>query len=209
MAAVNHSKTMSSLLFYHKKEKTLSHHRDRVWAGFKRFCSEFLISSLREESATNELASPRMGKHQYFHVPTHVARRHCLAGSIDEPERRPLGRSIALGFLIAGWRTRRGSNPLINRYSIFTTKRRDFSRIMSFDSFPDYRSANQAEGGQTPSADAESAVSGSHKPRLPKKKTTSGASWDGRSDRWLRFPRPACPEPSRTDGPEWTFRRRF
>ena len=27
---------------------------------------------------------------------------------------------------------------------------------------------NQAEGGQTPSADAESAVSGSHKPRLPK-----------------------------------------
>lgn len=79
----------------------------------------------------------------------------------------------------------------------------------SLDSFPDYRSANQAEGGQTPSADAESAVSGSHKPRLPKKKTTSGASWDGRSDRWLRFPRPACPEPSRTDGPEWTFRRRF
>ena len=60
-----------------------------------------------------------------------------------------------------------------------------------------------------PFADAESAVSGSHKPRLPKKKTTSGASWDGRSDRWLRFPRPACPEPSRTDGPEWTFRRRF
>ena len=50
-------------------------------------------------------------------------------------------------------RTRRGSNPLINRYSIFTTKRRDFSRIMSFDSFPDYRSANQAEGGQMPFAD--------------------------------------------------------
>lgn len=161
------------------------------------------------KTATSELTSPKIRKHQYFRVPAHVARRHCLAGSIDEPERRPLGRSIALGFLIAGWRTRRGSNPLINRYSIFTTKRRDFSRIMSFDSFPDYRSANQAEGGQTPSADAESAVSGSHKPRLPKKKTTSGASWDGRSDRWLRFPRPACPEPSRTDGPEWTFRRRF
>lgn len=32
-------------------------------------------------------------------------------------------------------RTWRESNPLINRYSIFTTKRRDFSRIMSFDSF--------------------------------------------------------------------------
>ena len=31
------------------------------------------------------LASPRMGKHQYFHVPAHVARRHCLAGNIDEP----------------------------------------------------------------------------------------------------------------------------
>lgn len=121
---------------------------------------------------------------------------------------RRLRRCVS-GFSLAGWRTWRESNPLINRYSIFTTKRRDFSRIMSFDSFPDYRSANQAEGGQTPSADAESAVSGSHKPRLPKKKTTSGASWDGRSDRWLRFPRPACPEPSRTDGPEWTFRRRF
>ena len=64
MAAVNHSKTMSSLLFYHKKEKTLSHHRDRVWAGFKRFCSEFLISSLREESATNELANPKLGGKQ-------------------------------------------------------------------------------------------------------------------------------------------------
>ena len=40
-----------------------------------------------------------------------------------------------------------------------------FKSYASFDSFPDYRSANQAEGGQTPSADAESAVSGSHKPR--------------------------------------------
>ena len=76
---------------------------------------------------------------------------------------RRLRRCVS-GFSIAGWRTWRESNPLINRYSIFTTKRRDFSRIMSFDSFPDYRSANQAEGGQTPSADAESAVSGSHKP---------------------------------------------
>ena len=146
--------------------------------GLKRFCSEFLISSLREESATNESREPKNGRE---------AKHRCLASR----------------------RTWRESNPLINRYSIFTTKRRDFSRIMSFDSFPDYRSANQAEGGQTPSADAESAVSGSHKPRLPKKKTTSGASWDGRSDRWLRFPRTACPEPSRTDGPEWTFRRRF
>ena len=38
----------------------------------------------------------------------------------------------------------------------------------SCDSFPDYRSANQAWGGRTPFADAESAVSGSHKPRPPK-----------------------------------------
>ena len=34
------------------------------------------------------LASPKLGKHQYLHVPTHVARRHRLAGNIDEPERR-------------------------------------------------------------------------------------------------------------------------
>ena len=69
---------------------------------------------------------------------------------------RRLRRCVS-GFSLAGWRTWRESNPLINRYSIFTTKRRDFSRIMSFDSFPDYRSANQAEGGQTPSADVKSA----------------------------------------------------
>ena len=109
------------------------------------------------------------------------------------------------GFSIAGWRTWRELNP----HPLSRTRERDLAGHTSFDSFPDYRSANQAEGGQTPSADAESAVSGSHKPRLPKKKTTSGASWDGRSDRWLRFPRPAYPEPSRTDGPAWTFRRRF
>ena len=71
----------------------------------------------------------------------------------------------------------------------------------SRDSFPDYRSANQAGGGRTPFADAESAVSGSHKPRPSKKKTTSGASWDGRSDRWLRSPQPAYPERLRTGGP--------
>ena len=32
--------------------------------GLKRFCSEFLISSLREESATNELANPKLGGKQ-------------------------------------------------------------------------------------------------------------------------------------------------
>ena len=77
------------------------------------------------------------------------------------------------------------------------------------DSFPDYRSANQAGAGGRPIADAKSAVSGSHKPRPPKKKTTSGASWDGRSDQWPRFPRPACPERLRTDGPELAYQRRF
>ena len=56
--------------------------------GLKRFCSEFLISSLREESATNELASPKLGgkKQDAFVLP---------------PPRRT-------------WRV---SNPLINRYS--------------------------------------------------------------------------------------------
>ena len=49
-------------------------------------------------------------------------------------------------FLIAGWWTWRESNPLINRYSIFTTKRRDFSRIMSFDSFLVYQLGNQTQG---------------------------------------------------------------
>ena len=36
------------------------------------------------------------------------------------------------------------------------------------DSFPDYRSANQAGAGGRPIADAKSAVSGSHKSRPPK-----------------------------------------
>lgn len=67
-------------------------------------------------------------------------------------------------FLIAGWRTWRELNP----HPLSRTRERDLAGHTSFDSFPDYRSANQAEGGQTPSADAESAVSGSHKPRLPK-----------------------------------------
>ena len=38
----------------------------------------------------------------------------------------------------------------------------------SRDSFPGYRLGNHARGGRTPFADAESAVSGSHKPRPPK-----------------------------------------
>ena len=58
---------------------------------------------------------------------------------------RRLRRCVS-GFSIAGWRTWRESNPLINRYSIFTTKWRDFSRIMSFDSFPDCLLGNQAQG---------------------------------------------------------------
>ena len=47
------------------------------------------------------LASPKLGKHQYFHVPAHVARHYCLAGNIDEPERRHWGgqqRRCASGF---------------------------------------------------------------------------------------------------------------
>lgn len=40
----------------------------------------------------------------------------------------------------------------------------------SRDSFPGYRLGNHARGGRTPFADAESAVSGSHKPRPPKRK---------------------------------------
>ena len=56
----------------------------------------------------------------------------------------------------------------MNPHPLSRTRERDLAGHTSFDSFPDYRSANQAEGGQTPSADAESAVSGSHKPRLPK-----------------------------------------
>ena len=39
----------------------------------------------------------------------------------------------------------------------------------SRDSFPGYRLGNHARGGRTPFADAESAVSGSHKPRPPLK----------------------------------------
>jgi len=45
-------------------------------------------SQRREKLPRVNLANPKVGKHQYFHVPAHVARRHCLAGSIDEPERR-------------------------------------------------------------------------------------------------------------------------
>ena len=157
------------------------------------------------KTATSESREPvKLGKHQYFHVPAHVARRHCLAGNIDEP-------NVAIEALdsVRFFNCRMADMEGVEPPSSFSCEIEGFRSNMSLDSFPDYRSANQAEGGQTPSADAESAVSGSHKPRLPKKKTTSGASWDGRSDRWLRFPRPACPEPSRTDGPEWTFRRRF
>ena len=45
-----------------------------------------------EDDSTSESREPvKLGKHQYFHVPAHVARRHCLAGGIDEPERRSCG----------------------------------------------------------------------------------------------------------------------
>ena len=43
------------------------------------------------------LASPKIRKHQYFHVPAHVARRHRLAGSIDEP----MGVATATVILVA------------------------------------------------------------------------------------------------------------
>ena len=76
-------------------------------------------------------------------MPAHVARRHCLAGSIDEPERRPLGRSIALGFLIAGWRTRRELNP----HPLSRTRERDLAGHTSFDSFPDGLPAGESGPG--------------------------------------------------------------
>ena len=46
--------------------------------GLKRFCSEFLISSLREESATNELANLKLGGDE--------ARRLCLTSSPADME---------------------------------------------------------------------------------------------------------------------------
>ena len=78
------------------------------------FCSEFLISSLREESATNESREPKTGRE---------AKRLCLTSQ----------------------RTWRESNPLINRYSIFTTKRRDFSEPCPVILFPDYRLAESCQ----------------------------------------------------------------
>ena len=71
------------------------------------------------------------------------------------------GRKQDVFVLLSPRRTWRESNSLLR--SLCEAKGLQF--YMSCDSFPDYRSANQAEGGQTPSADAESAVSRSHKPR--------------------------------------------
>ena len=87
------------------------------------FCSEFLISSLREESATNESREPKTGRE---------ARRLCLTSSPADME---------------------GVEPTYQPLLHFTTKRRDFSRIMSFDSFPDYRLGNRPRGGRTPFTD--------------------------------------------------------
>ena len=76
MAAVNYSKTMSSLLFYHKKEKTLSHHRDRVWAGSSG--SVWNCPLYWEENSTNESREPKIGGDE--------ARRLCLTSSPADME---------------------------------------------------------------------------------------------------------------------------
>ena len=63
-----------------------------------------------------------------------------------------------------------GSRTLLSPLLHFTTKRRDFSRIMSFDSFSGLpRLGNQAQGWtNTLSLTRGQRVSGSHKPRPPK-----------------------------------------
>lgn len=110
------------------------------------------------------LANPKLGKHQYFRVPAHVARRHCLAGNIDEPERRQTLAALCPRFFNCRTVDATGIEPVHPRLTTPLWKIEGRS-CASCDSFPDYRSANQAGGGRTPFADAESAVSGSHKPR--------------------------------------------
>jgi len=56
---------------------------------------------------------------------------------------RRLRRCVS-GFSIAGWRTWRESNPLSSLY----LEIEGFPIYMPFDSFPDYRLGNQAQGGE-------------------------------------------------------------
>lgn len=120
------------------------------------------------------LANPKVRKHQYFHVPAHVARRHRLAWSIDEPERRPLGRSTALGFLIAGWRTQRDSNPQPPTAPTSLSTRRVLCRwsYVSCDSFLVYQLGEPDPGmDRRPLLTAEISVFGvAQNPRLSRER---------------------------------------
>ena len=80
-----------------------------------------------------------------------------------------------------------GSRTLLSPLLHFTTKRRDFSRIMSFDSFSGLpRLGNQAQGWtNTLSLTRGQRVSGSHKPRpsMKDRRVTSSAHPSGRHGR--------------------------
>lgn len=91
------------------------------------------------------LASPKLEKHQYFHVPAHVARRHCLVGNIDEPDAARRLRRCAPRFFNCRVVDATGIEPVHPRS---TTSSWEFEgqACASCDSFPDYRLGNQNLG---------------------------------------------------------------
>lgn len=93
------------------------------------------------KTATSESREPvKLGKHQYFHVPAHVARRHCLAGNIDEP-------NVAIEALdsVRFFNCRMADMEGVETPSSFSCEIEGFRSNMSLDSFPDYRLAESRQ----------------------------------------------------------------